>query len=47
MQFVVKKINDHTGEYDKNANDNNPFPGIAVHITKVRLNNVAIDAYSN
>ena len=42
MQFIMKKINDHTSEYDKDANDNNPFSGIAVHITKVRLNNMAL-----
>lgn len=47
MKFVVEKINDHTGEYDNNANDNNPFSGVAVHITKVRLNNTAINTYCN
>jgi hypothetical protein len=33
----VKKINDHAGKYDKNANGNDPFSGIAVHDAKIKL----------
>ena len=45
IQFIMKEINEHSGDYDKNANDNNPFSGIAVHSTKIRLNNAAMDIY--
>jgi hypothetical protein len=38
----VEKIDDHSREYDKNADDNNPFSGIAVHAAKIRLNKVAM-----
>ena len=37
VEFIVKKINDHAGNYDKNANDNDPFSGIAVHDAKIKL----------
>jgi hypothetical protein len=36
MQLIMKKIDDHACENDKNANDNDPFSGIAVHVAKVR-----------
>ena len=37
VEFIVKKINDHAGKHDKNANDNDPFSGIAVHDAKIKL----------
>jgi hypothetical protein len=40
VQFIMKEINDNSNQDDEYANNNNPFSGIAVHSTKIGLNNV-------
>jgi hypothetical protein len=37
MQSIMKEVNDNAGQHDKNANNNYPFPGFAIHSTKIGL----------